>query len=428
MRDVRAIGCAIVCALAVASCESATDPAPDIAAPTAGSLDRQASAPVKLTPPLLEVRTPRYPAIAVYIVYREYLHRNPGLTALSVEDRKYQNYLEKRMRQLYPERGYAGMMRDAVQEARQNRVVWDRYEADLREYDRQMATYSGAQTFSFGTASTCGSTYVDPYAGADPSWDAQEEFAVPPDEQLPTIQMEIDSLQLVGDEIDNIYYYESLAQGTYAPDGGGGGGEPIHMTGVDQQAGLDDLIRAAAQGVTPYNGDEVTVQIVPAWVAAGIVGLGVIGWKAYRVDQSVRRARQKSAEHYPNLAYDHTKRDAHRHILWSMMLRRWVGRALAKEMTDYHERDSAGRAHVMDLHNNDIGRSHRYHRFRGHYVWDRWDYGEWARKVRDYIDNDANAEYIPEWSTIEPTTAEAWAREECVPDEKYIYFSVRPSS
>lgn len=267
----------------------------------------------------------------MYIVYREYLHRNPGLTTLSVEDRKYQNYLEKRMRELYPERGYAGMMRDAVQEARQNRVAWERYEADLREYDRQMATYSGAQTFPFGTASTCGSTYVDPYAGADPSWDAHEEFAVPPDEQLPTIQMEIDSLQLVGDEIDNIYYYESLAQGTFAP-GGGGGGEPIHMTGVDQEPGLDDLIRAAAQGVTPYNGDEVTAQIVPVWVAAGIVGLGVIGWKAHRVEQSVRRARQKSAEHYPNLAYDDTKRDAHRHILWSMMLRRWVGRALAKEM------------------------------------------------------------------------------------------------
>lgn len=153
----------------------------------------------------------------------------------------------------------------------------------------------------------------------------------------------------------------------------------------------------------------------------------MIGWKAYRVWQSVKRARQKSEEFYPHLAYDDTRRDAHRHILWNMMLRRWVGRFWANEIGDFHERNGIGRSHVMDLHNNDIGRSHRYHSFRGHYFWDRWDWGEWDRKVRDYVNNSANAEYIPEWFTTEPTTAEAWAREDCVPEEKYIYFSAASS-
>lgn len=76
----------------------------------------------------------------------------------------------------------------------------------------------------------------------------------------------------------------------------------------------------------------------------------------------------------------------------------------------------------MDLHNNDIGRSHRYHAFRGHWLWDRWDWREWAQKVRSYIDTPANAEYIPEWLSSPPALEEAWAREACVPDAEYIYF------
>lgn len=416
------LACATTSLLALGACESAVAPAPDVAVGAAPALAQQSGVPVRPTPPAMLAATPRYPATALYIVYREYLHRNPGLTTLSVDDREYQKYAEQRMRELYPQRGYAGMMRDAVEEARQNRLAWQRYERETREYERQIALYSGAQAFtSFTTTTTCGGTTADPYADADPSWTGQEEFAVPPDEQLPTIQMEIDSLLLVGPEVDDIYYFESLATGTYGGGGGGGGGEPIYMTGVEGEPTLDDLIRAAAEGRTPYSG-EITIQINPAWVAAGITSLAVIGWKAYRINQSIDRARRKSAEFYPNLAYDDTKRDAHRHILWSMMLRRWVGPALAKELTDYHERNSSGPAHVMDLHNNDIGRSHRYNSFRGHWFWDRWDWGEWAAKVRNYINDPANAEYIAEWQAG-PTTEQAFARAQCVPDEKYIYFA-----
>lgn len=105
-----------------------------------------------------------------------------------------------------------------------------------------------------------------------------------------------------------------------------------------------------------------------------------------------------------------------------------MGRFWADQIGDGHERNSTGPAHVMDLHNNDIGRSHGYHSFRGHYVWDRWDWGEWARKVRNYVNNDANAEYIPEWKAQpQPSTEASWARESCVPDAKYIYFSTDPS-
>jgi hypothetical protein len=78
---------------------------------------------------------------------------------------------------------------------------------------------------------------------------------------------------------------------------------------------------------------------------------------------------------------------------------------------------------MMDLHNNDIGRSIKYENFRGHWLWDRWDWKEWAEKVRNYINYAPNAEYIPEWQDQQNLTLQAaQAREQLVPDAKYIYF------
>lgn len=45
------------------------------------------------------------------------------------------------------------------------------------------------------------------------------------------------------------------------------------------------------------------------------------------------------------------------------MLRRYLGKTVTTAVTDDHESDSFGAAHVMDLHNNDIGRTHRYEQF-----------------------------------------------------------------
>ncbi len=380
--------------------------------------------PVRPVTPIIQSRTHVYPAVAVYIVYREWVNRNPGLTTLNVDDLHYQRYVEKRMRELYPDRGYAGMMRDAVAEVRQNQEAWQQYERELREYERQMGSYSALSGYAI--VNTCSTGYVDPYAGQDASWAGEEEFAVPPDSQLPTIQMEVDSLMLVGQQVDDIYYYESLAKGTYSGGsgggGGGGGGEPINMTGTGS---TDDLIRAAALGYTPSSG-ELGVQSLTAGAIS--VGAGLVGWKAYRALTAHNLAREKSTAFFPNLVEGDTKRDAHRHIYWSMMLRRWVGKFLAKSVTDWYEghTNSTGAPRVMDLHNNDIGRTHRYNSFRGHWFWDRWDTSEWAVRVRDYINNEStNAAYIPEWFQASPplTTEQAWAREACVADEKYIFFS-----
>lgn len=409
--------------LSLAACESATAPSAvtDAAAP---ALSQGMGMPVRPVTPALQNRAPLYPAIALYIVYREWVNGHPGITTLNQDDPHYQRYMERRLRALYPNRGYSGMMREAVAETRQNQAAWQQYEREMREYERQMNTYSALSGYTI--ANTCGTTYVDPYAGQDASWSGQEEYAVPPDSQLPTIQMEVDTLMLVGQQVDDLYYYESLSKGTYAATSGGGGGgggggnEPINMTGVS--GSKDDLIRAAALGQAS-SGGEIGVQSLTAGVIS--VGVGLMAWKAVRAATAHNLAREKSTAFFA-LAEGDTKRDAHRHIYWSMMLRRWVGKFVAKSITDWYENhtNSTGAPRVMDLHNNDIGRTHRYNSFRGHWFWDRWDTSEWAVRVRDYINNEtANAAYIPEWYQATITTEQAWAREACVPDEKYIFFS-----
>ncbi len=196
------------------------------------------------------------------------------------------------------------------------------------------------------------------------------------------------------------------------------------MEGLGPQPTIDDLIRAAGEGRTPYTAEVGAQYLVPAAFTA--IALGVVAyWKVYRVKQAREWAVERSEQYYPHLDSEDTKKDAYRHILANMMVRRYVGAPATKYIADRYENENPNlpRARVMDLHNNDIGRVHRYSSFRGHWLWDRWDHSEWAVRVRNYIDATlVNGEYIPEWVTSPPSLADAWAREACVPREKFIYF------
>jgi hypothetical protein len=363
----------------------------------------------------------------IYILYREYLHKNPGLTTLSPEDKHYQQYLERRLRQLYPTKGYSGMMQDAVEEMRQYRLAWKVYEEEYDAWVQAISPFCN-DGVDPNTGEPCnvpeagGGTSSDPTV--DGSWGGQEEHPVPPDEMIPTLQMEIDTLQMSQPEINQLYYQESLANGSFFFSR-----EELIVSSTGQKATIDDLIRAAGDGWMPSTGPalgEVVIQFDPGtWAQIAITG-AVIGWKAYRIKQAVDRANAKSNEYFGQLNYSSTKRDAHRHIFLSMQLRRYVGSDLAKWGTDLYEvwGNNLPPDRAMDYHNNDIGREVRYHNFRGHWLWDRWDWKEWAEKVRNYINTPTNEEYIPEWKTNPPSTLqEANARAAMTPNWKYIYFA-----
>lgn len=97
---------------AAAACEASNQPVAVGAAPGAIRAARTPSLP---EPPSFETRLPLYPSPVLYIVGREYVLEH-GLTSLDPGDRHYQQYVERRLRQLYPGRGHAGMVSEAVAE------------------------------------------------------------------------------------------------------------------------------------------------------------------------------------------------------------------------------------------------------------------------------------------------------------------------
>ena len=366
------------------------------------------------TPPRLATNTPVYPAVAVYIVYREYLHHHPSVTRLSMDDPEYQHYMERRLRQLYPTRGYSGMMRDAVREARRNREAWDAYVGASA-----ISTLSTTSEEFCAAGEPCDSGTGTPApVDIDPSWMGQEEFPVPPDEELPTLAAEVDSMQMEPEEVQEMYYYESLATGTYSLYSIASAGTG---SGTQTQPTRDDLIRMAAGGSAP---GEVHAEIAPVGVVA-LVGLGIAAWKAYRVYQAKNRAIQRSDQFYPALPYSDSKRDAHRHIFLNVQLRRYVGGAAAMQITDWYEgqENNAPKGRWMDYHNNDIGRDVKYNSFRGHWLWDRWDWKEWSEKVRNYINHPENGVYMTAWVNATLTEDRARADSKAVPTWQYIYFA-----
>jgi hypothetical protein len=412
---------------------SACDPALEPIARAVGPGQQTASMSPRPEAPKLIVQTPQYPAAVIYILYREYLHKNPGLVTLSPDDPKYQRYLERRLHQLYPGRGYNGMTRDAAEEQKRHRLAWAEYQKQLRAWrnsigilvcDGQTDIDPETGVDCFPPADDGGTTATDPTV--DSSWDGSEEHLVPSDETIPTLQMEIDTLQMSSIEVTEINYQESLATGSFFELR-----DEVIVTSTGARATIDDLIRAAGDGWTPPNSvtqgrnSTITIQVDPVTISAIVVSVAVIGWKAWRVRQAADRARQKSEEYYPNQQYSSTQRDAHRHIFFNMQSRRYIGGYLTKQISDNHENNgnNAPADWAMDLHNNDIGRDHKYKNFRGHWLWDRWDWQEWAEKVRNYINYSPNAEYLSEWQTNPPTTRnEASSRTAMVPDAKYIYY------
>lgn len=411
--------------LSTSACDSVVDTGQKHPLPDTPSLQASVARP---EPPKFVPRAPMYPAAVVHILYREYLHRNPGLTTLSPENKDYQRYLERRLRQLYPNRGYAGMVSDAVDENRQYRLAWAEYKKKLHAWKNTIGIMACTETSIIDpeTGESCvppsGDGSGDPTV--DPSWDGQVEYLPPSDESIPTLQMEIDSLQMTQPETDQLYYQESLADGSFYERWD----EIIITTTTGKRATIDDLIIAAGDGWTPVNqvGRDkkgATIQVDPMTVTSILVGV-YIGFKAWRVYQGAQRAKAKSTEYFGHLPEGSSQRDAHRHIFWNMQNRRYVGEDYAHVIGNAYEAygDNPPNDRTMDLHNNAIGREVRYRNFRGHLVWDRWDWREWAEKVRNYINHSDNAEYIPEWRTSPPTLEEARAREQLVPNWKYIYF------
>lgn len=399
------------------------------AAPDPGMSAAAGAVPVRRSPepPTLETTTPSYPLAVLYIVGREYVLKH-RLTRLDPADEHYLRYVERRLRQLYPEKGYDGMMGAAVADWRTYQGRLARYQADTDDFGTMdddgmicpmsftIACEGGDDPESPETGESSDAGYED-----DASWIGNTEHPDPPQDFIPSIPEEIDTVQAEQPEIDRIYYYESLASGSYRVDG-----EPIYITSVGRRKPMtiDDMIRLAGEGWTPAGGEMGTEGLGDLLVALPVVA-GVLYYYYWRIETSGNRAEQRANQFFPGNQHN-TRADAFRHAFLSMQLRRYVTSVFAKQITDeWENRYSASYAETrMDQHNNYLGRGAKYQYFRGHWFWDRWDWKEWAVRVRNYINDPARGEFIPRWLQ-EPalTDQEIFDWETGLPNWKYIYLS-----
>lgn len=310
------------------------------------------------------------------------------------------------------------MMRDAVAEMREYRRRWKEYEQSRNARGGGISPqFCEIHATSISIAEYCeptggggggGGSYPPPQPEYydDGSWSGQTEF-VTDGTQVPTIAEEVDSLQASAYEHDRLLYYESLALGN------GGGYE---IAGADGTLTRDDLIRMAASGAGP---GEIGVQF---WQTAVAIPLGVAAFFVPRILFSKWRAESASETYYPSLDPDGTKRDAFRHIYVNVLLRRYTTAPIAKAVMDWREWGNANwGSRIMDVHNNHLGVEVNYEYFRGHWFWDRWSYGVWGGRVRNYVNDSRNAAFLPALANTYDE-AEAKAIRATVPSYIYIYF------
>ncbi|HYW07565.1 MAG TPA: hypothetical protein VE913_11440, partial [Longimicrobium sp.] len=264
-----------------------------------------------------------------------------------------------------------------------------------------------------------GEELADTGFAADPSWTAVEEHPGAVEGYVPTLQEEIDTLQAEPAEVSRIYYYESLAAGTYRI-------EPrdhVVSAAAPRPESIDDLIVLAGQGWTPLDGGRVRTQGLGTVLASASVVAGIGYFYYWRIETAGDRAEQLANQHYPGVQ-GNTRADAFRHAFLSVQLRRYSTAWIAKMITDDHEnRYSESYAEErMDQHNNYLGREVKYEHFRGHWLADRWDWKEWSTRVRSYINGTDRGEFIPEWArSANPTNDAIGARQRAVPKWKYIF-------
>jgi hypothetical protein len=333
---------------------------------------------VPLTPPVEPQFTmnpgPSFPAFAVHILEREYEHQeslgNQRAMSMTLEE-----YLESRLQELYPDVAYEGMLD-------QTSALYEQFVGEYEQYMEQEALYEAS-------------------IGLEPE---PEEEPVP----FTTLEDEIEQTDMSQEDIDLFLALEDIAQS-----------DPP----VDSET-LENLLNA--------DGGRLGQRIIPLFAVYYMSA--VMPYAAFRIYLGHSHANQRATEYYGAHGADAGKRgDAFKHIFMSMYLRRYIGRphaALAMYLNEAR-RDLDGSNNPpnreMDFHNNYIGMKSKYGHFRGHWLWDRYNWGTWGRRVRNYVNKHSNGVKMEAWDDdigeIYPTSNYvARNQADVVSSKKYIWF------
>ncbi len=311
----------------------------------------------------LSADLPELPAVALHIVEREYFSPDRA-NGRAKQELLWEEYLGKRLLELYPDIISSGMIEQAQAEIETLKVEYEGYLKELRGYEESI--------------------------GAD---------TIPDEEYRPftTLKEEIEFTQMTPGEIELFYELEALATSD----------TPITRDDLDNITGI-------AGGRTKE---------IPFVV--GIAGsLSSVGYATFRIIQSKNRAEDKAEEYYPENTDSGRKGDAFRHIFVSVLLRRYLTRTGSWIVMGAVEkiRKNEPRDRQMDFHNNYIGRVKKYRSFRGRWLRDRWNWKKWGRSVRDFVNN-ANNGVKMNWDSNPPSTqSDAENQLDDVSSKKYVWY------
>ena len=308
--------------------------------------------------PIFKSELPAFPALSVHIVQREYEHvKSDGFKkngiALTLEE-----YLEKRLIELYPETAYEGMLEQAKQEMVYYKTEYEKYLFELNAYHAA----NGSDTLP---------VYIDEY----------REFT--------TLEAEIEFMEMTDKEIELFLKYEAIA------------------------SSVVPASRELLDSLTNSTGGEFNLKsgiINPTLLVSAAI---IAGYSTWRVLQSRDRAEDKTKEFYPGKSGAGQKGDAFRHIYVSVLLRHYITQLGSWAVMGTYETlnpNEHARDTYMDYHNNSVGRASQYWTFRGHYINDMSKWEKWATNAKNWANNSSNGvnmEDLYKWNTDSPSKSNA---------------------
>jgi hypothetical protein len=311
-----------------------------------------------LAEPVFLSHLPAFPLTHLYIINREYEMLNQDLQFNSREE-----YLEKRLIELFPQTAYRGMVQEA-------KIESQNYEQSYNLFTESLTHYS----------------------------DLMQEVDSPLiDESVPayiSVEDDMNFTQLTAQEIEDLAAWDNIALAQF------------------NKSQMDSLFTTTNRF---WTNNTITIPIVIPITLA-------VKFSVFRIFQSMSRSYQQSEFYFPDELYSGYKGDAFRHVFMSMQLRRYLGRTasalvmMAYEQFNPNSRDSDK---YMDLHNNKVGRGKKYWAFRGAYFKDRYNWERWAVNAKNFINNPKNGEDMPwEHGHLERCQSEA----DKVSSLKYIFY------
>ncbi len=333
-------------------------------------------------PPYIHTKLPVFPFEVLYVVTKEYESVEDGSSLKQtykgkpVESYTKERYVELRLMDLYPGYAYSGVAEDSRRFYDTVTMAYSSYCASVR---KRSETIDG-KTMQAATQSA-GETIEETL-------------------EYVSEENEVEVVQMTENEQNMLENYNNLARGK-------------------DYAMLSEIL-----GVAKKQNPELADL---DWMLFGFVCLApdqVCSHLYYRIMLCKIRAESAAEANYPSCKSGEMG-DAFRHVAVSMMLRRYLSEALSYMVMDLgHERVASPNVHpcdtYMDLHNNRVGRSVNYQHFRGDYQKDCNDWRLWLSRIKEFIDNEVNAE-VKDWSHDTPKAAVRKQRK-ATKKEKYIIF------